>query len=480
IIKELFTEHKKNKYIYESVSVSKNLFTYFVETSNRYVSLLGWLENVLSYYEWNLVRIIYEISDIIIRKNIIRKINQQHFDELLDISISSFEEKAYHIPPPPKEFNKFQSLELLNISSFVKVIQSKDQESGKKYLIGIFPKCSSPLQLELCLDYDYLEFSEDVQNLIIEKFNEFDDRKLSMILNRFNSLDEEILKKIIQKISSLQQDSVYGNNLKELLSRWKGTGFNAYCSTIINSLSFNKKLELWIEGYLDYLDLDEITKNFHLLDEYYQETTIKKVLFYFNDKTRDKIAIFVDTIFKNLQESSKDFTVLLSLNLIDAKIKGNKINLNSFIAQSLQLIHTNKIKKISTYGSIELLETCRGRGTVSYFDGQATFSKSSRIPEGIIYCEGRKAINKEMNKPILHERREFHWCKNKHCYQNEINKKRPGNTIIKYSQIINGSSWEEGRLYEVLKRIDKNYSEDEHSLSLGIINKFYQYLKHLK
>lgn len=479
-VKGLFTELKKDKYIYETVSVSKNLIKYFTETSNRYVRLLGWLENVLSYYEWNLVRVIYEISDICIRKNIIRKINQQHFDELLDISISTFEEKAYHKPPPLKEFNKFQSLELMNISSFVKVIQSKDQESGKKYLIGIFPKCSSHVKLELCLDYDYLEFSEDVQKLIIEKFNEFDDYKLSMILNRFISLDEEILKKIIQKLSSLQQDSVYGKNLKEMLSRWKGTGFNAYCSTIINALSFNKKMELWIEGYLDYLDLDEITKNFHELSEYYQETTIKKVLFYFNDRTRDKIELFVDTILKKLQESSKDFTVLLSLNLINAKIKGNKINLNPLIVQSLQLIHTNKIKEISTFGSIELLEKCRGRGIVSYYDGQATFSKSSNIPEGIIYCEGRKAINKETNKSILHERSEFHWCKNKHCYQNEINKRRPGNTFIKYSQRINGSTWDEGRLYEILKRINKNYTEDEHSYSLGIINKFYQYLKHLK
>lgn len=109
-------------------------------------------------------------------------------------------------------------------------------------------------------------------------------------------------------------------------------------------------------------------------------------------------------------------------------------------------------------------------------------SKSMNIPDGILYCEGRKALNKETKKPILNEGKQFYWCKNKPCYQNEINikrretqNKRSWTIIIKKEDI-----WDDERLYQILKRIDKNYTEEEHSYNLGIINKFFNYLKHLK
>ncbi len=479
-IKEIFCDEATNRTFERSVS--DNLVEYFVNAPNKYVILLGWYGRILGQYPLELIKMIYKFGDNYLQSELIGRVNANIVDEATEMSIATFKE----IPPQPsnpysREY-EFLSPMKYEIDKFLKELGKRNVELSKKYLLGIYPKCSRELKFELWLKWDFLEFTNDIKELILEKFDNFNGSTINQILNKFNDLDSSTLKKFVENLSSRDPNTRLGENFKTLLDRWKGTTLEPYYNQIINSLPIEKKVEIWIEGYLDFLDISEITADFHLLSHYYQELTIKKIFNYYTDKTKDRIIEFINKVLEKLKSSSNDFEVLIELNLISQTIKGEKFQLKELIIQALQLINQDKRLTSFVYNSGDLLEKCSGRGMLSKdYDGEFV-SKSMNVPDGIIYCEGRKAIDVKTNKPSLNKNKEFYWCKNKPCFKNEINIKRKQYSVEKswFKNAVEGETWSSQRLYEILRTIDGNYTIDTHSYNLGLVNKFYNYFKHLQ
>lgn len=91
------------------------------------------------------------------------------------------------------------------------------------------------------------------------------------------------------------------------------------------------------------------------------------------------------------------------------------------------------------------------------------------IPNGIVYCEGRKA-NKEHNR----FKKEFWWCANQECFQNCVKDHLKEENTKELEQNI----WEQYTLFDFLRIL--NISVDEHNGLDQIKNgKYYKFLGHI-
>ena len=462
---------------YSKNPVNINFVNFFAKSKNDYVRFLGWYKKIIDGYDPKLITEIYRLSDQYLREHIIELVQYQDLSELVSISISSYEE----LPPVNNhsysQYYQFLSPMIHEIKSIIKILDVKDKNLSKIFLQGIYPKCSRDLKFKLWLDWDLLDCNNEVFELIIEQFSKFESGDIHIILNRFIDFPTKTRNDFVNNYLIPSVNSIFSENLKLLFNRWKNDTCKDYANRLIENLDIKYKTEVWLDGILDKLDLNEIKEGFAKLSSYYQIKSLKKILYYYNESTKNRINDFIENTLNQLKLKSTDFEVLLVLNLLSIKIKGEKIRLREFITQALQLIKSDSQFQFYLSSSSELFETCKGRGILSVNNNEPTIFKTSDIPEGIIYCEGRKAVNQESNIPIKNNGKQFFWCKNKPCFSNEIHIKKSGNI---FGKSPDEKPWDEDQLFDIMKRIDKEYTVDEHSFSLGVFNKFFNYLKHLK
>ncbi|MFD2873482.1 cold-shock protein [Mucilaginibacter ximonensis] len=118
-------------------------------------------------------------------------------------------------------------------------------------------------------------------------------------------------------------------------------------------------------------------------------------------------------------------------------------------------------------------DKCQGRlgqdRSVTPAKDQLIPLKSERgpVPEGIIYCEGRKALIKGTSQAARCEQTglEFWWCHNQKCYG---------------SCISSHEDWEHYTLLDLLRIAGIPFAQADYELLLGYINKVNKFLSHMK
>lgn len=237
---------------------------------------------------------------------------------------------------------------------------------------------------------------------------------------------------------------------------------------IIQQMSPKLKIDLWLKDQINLSDYNLILENMFEVDSHNQVLTTKKLFWNLKRNNIKLTAKSCNTILESKSLVRYDLTVLLVFYIVRSKLIDQKLTHREIIIFIiLKLIGGSKPKLESDF-----FEKCTGRTILSESKSKSkqysSIYKTQNIPYGILFCEGRKALSKTDKKPVMEKGFEFYWCRNKHCFQNAIS---IYNTDSK--------SWEKFTLFDVLKEYTK-MDEESYSFILGVLNKFNNYLSHLK
>jgi cold shock CspA family protein len=253
-----------------------------------------------------------------------------------------------------------------------------------------------------------------------------------------------------------------------------------------------KRPELW-------LTCNKWTRIYLWLYDHASEFNFNELKFYFILLTPSQQKLFVKKVFWEMKHnySSIEIDQIIALKelAIDpdlARKAGGQAQILDFsvyvILQAIEDIKNGNITKPETMFDIiagqirtptELLvlegffDRCQGRKVIDRDNLSAETNlygiKADRgsIPNDIIYCEGRKAINKITQEASLCERTgaEFWWCHNNKCY-----------SPCRYLH----NDWREYTLLDFLDIANIYFKPSDYEVLLGYINKVNKFLKHMK
>ena len=349
-----------------------------------------------------------------------------------------------------------------------KGLLKRNKQLNDIFLNKLYDKCSLNRKFGIWLNNNCFEIAINIIHFIIQEFDNFDDQYIQRVLNYVVGLNDEEFKYFIDNLISSEPKIEKRGNIVELLARINyPTSKSIYYEKAFNILSPKYRLELWIDEKIEKLDIAIISKGFVVSDIYYQEKTIKKLFYYYGDKSKDKIDKFVTNLLSELENSESSIEVCLYsvIKMIYSKIIGEKMTFSQYTVPLLKLLSEKSNINIVFDSYNNLLEHCPGR---SLFDKhEDSVYVSNLIPKGVKFCEGRIAIDQNTNEYVLENGVRYYWCKNQRCYNNALTLKEPEN-------------WNVYKLFNILKKIDKNITENDYTYQLGIINKLYQYFSHLK
>ncbi|RAJ17828.1 cold-shock protein [Olleya aquimaris] len=243
------------------------------------------------------------------------------------------------------------------------------------------------------------------------------------------------------------------------------------------------KLQLFISDYTDSVNFHDVVIYTGLLSASDQKLFFKKVLMLIETKVLDLTLIDLNKITtynytdnqyaKEIDGVGLDFTLSIILK-IATDLRQNQItNRNSIFD-----IIANQIKTPQDLLVIDgFFQKCDGRTfaeeTTKTIDGKTITTyykkKSDKLPRFKTFCDGRKALEQNSNRPLLsrREQMEFWWCENTPCFETC---RKP----------VSANNWRDYTLENVLKILGINYSERQYEIVLSIINRVNRFLEHLK
>ena len=287
------------------------------------------------------------------------------------------------------------------------------------------------------------------------------------------------------------------NDIKEFLNLVKEFGPTQYekiIDAILNNCSADFRLNLWLEDYHKYLDFNAYKQYTIILSPEDQKKFVKKVLKYIHE---EKVLVSIDDftslnvidyatskLVERIDESHLDYSTSIILNVI-SELKSQTIGESKKemgVAQNKifdlilkQIREPKDILQITGY-----FDECEGRCSVSVVEekneqgeeiGNSFNYKRNQYNKPRLHpiCDGRKAINKSTNEPILDElsKAEFWWCTNQKCF-------------LPSRKLHKSEEWEKYTLLDFLTILKVQYREVDLEIYLNIINKANRFLKHLK
>lgn len=225
------------------------------------------------------------------------------------------------------------------------------------------------------------------------------------------------------------------------------TSFWAKCPKLIN-------VQLWVNDVFTVVELNDIVEVFKDLDSEQQEQCFFKSYFTFCATNRDLHLSFVSDLVHS--SAIKSLELFLALFILNNHVSNKRITYYDLIPIILKTLSESSC--VELHGKV--FETCSGRTHI--VDGVKVQNRHFSTPR---FCEGRKARNKESDEALLEEGFEYYWCRNHRCFEN----------MLKPHSVVDGFG--EG-FFAVMQC--EGMSEDQYALLMGIINKIYTYIEHLK
>jgi cold shock CspA family protein len=265
-------------------------------------------------------------------------------------------------------------------------------------------------------------------------------------------------------------------------------------ATVVDICSNYFKLVLWLGGYHDTLDFENYKIFTAMLSPEEQKKFVKKVLKYIHEERQ---SLSVDDVLslgvmdyetskavEKIDGSTLDYSTSIILNVISElknqiKIE-NKKDVKNLQYRIYDLI-INQIKEPKDVLQITgFFDECEGRCSIdevyeqedengNVISKKFTYKRNKNDkPKLYLVCDGRKAVDKVTNEPLLSEEgAEYWWCANRKCFKAS-------------RQIHESSDWEKYTLLDFLTILGVAYNQNDLEIYLNVINKANRFLKHLK
>ena len=254
------------------------------------------------------------------------------------------------------------------------------------------------------------------------------------------------------------------------------------------------KLNLWLEDFSQTLDFNLFKLYTITLSPENQKKFVKKVLKYIHEEktnisieeltSLNLIDYETSKLVAEIDKTHLDYSTSIILNIIselknqikiDTREETNKVQYKIYDLILKQINEPKDILQITGY-----FDECGGRCTASVNEEK---NEQGEIINRIItynrnehkkakyhpFCDGRKAIDKTTEIPILTEdnNTEYWWCANQKC-------SKPSR------ELHVSTDWEKYTLLDFLTILKVQYREIDLEIYLNIINKANRFLQHLK
>lgn len=293
----------------------------------------------------------------------------------------------------------------------------------------------------------------------------------------------EIFRLITQKIKQDRNKSEITFIIKilHLIKDHNSQVYESFLNEILQICSDYEKLILWLDNFHQELDFQSYKEHLIKLTPELQQKFIKKVFKHINDELVNLTVtelLSINSI--HLPGYSLDYTTSIVLDVIDKLHNGiifdtpeKKYATEKKIYDLIieHLINPEDSLKINGY-----FDNCEGRlisNITSSYDAngeiirEIQYERIAKIPFPL--CEGRKAIDKKTNEPILakNEQIEFWWCANQLCFEPS-------------RKIHTSVEWEKYTFVDFLEILKISYRQEDIEMFYGFINKTNRFLEHLK
>lgn len=326
-----------------------------------------------------------------------------------------------------------------------------------------------------------LSATHQVKRTIISKCSEEDKSNiLFKVLYSFENIDTEPKLKIIKEFLKFSKEFAAEQHEKIL-------------AAVINLCPDYFKLNLWLEDYYDTLSFDSYKLYTITLTPQDQRRFVKKVLKYIHEgkssvsvenlTSLNLIDFETSKLVEQIDKSTLDYSTSIILNVISELNNQTNLESRKEANAAQHRIYDLIIKQIRKPKDILQItgyfDECGGRCSVSVHE--VTNEAVEGINRVISYnrndhnkaknhpiCDGRKAINKSTEEPILSDEAvEYWWCANQKCF-------KPSR------ELHNSTDWEKYSLLDFLTILKIPFKETDLEIYLNIINKANRFLKHLK
>lgn len=339
--------------------------------------------------------------------------------------------------------------------------------------------------IEFCqIDYVssiILSSPEQTQRKIFNRCSEDDKTNVFFrVLYSVDEIDTEVKLKIVKQLLSLSKTYAIDQHEKILVETIKK------CPDYF-------KLNLWLEDYHDTLDFHNYKLYVVTLSPNDQKRFVKKVLKYIHE---EKVNISVEDLTslnvmdfdtsklaEEIDNSKLDYSTSIILNVISELKAQTNLKSRKDVTLAQYRIYDLIIKQIKQPKDIlqisGFFDECEGRCRVyvhevkneagEVIDRSITYNRNEHDKAKYHpICDGRKAVNKTTDEPLLSEEKvEYWWCANQKCFEPSRKLHSP-------------NEWEKYSLLDFLKILKVDFKESDLEIYLNIINKANRFLEHLK
>lgn len=258
-----------------------------------------------------------------------------------------------------------------------------------------------------------------------------------------------------------------------------------FINEIFNKADSYYKLQLFVLDYTDEVDYNEVVIYTGLLSSDSQKLFFKKVIKLIAENQLQlglEDLNRITTIDYQTSEYAKEIDGVgldFTLSVILKVLTDLKNNISTSRTSIFDLV-ANQIKSPKDLLVIDgFFEKCSGKtiieenGSITLDSGEHKIiykktKKENFLPRFSTFCDGRKAVIKGTNEPILCNKsgNEFWWCENSQCYDVCRNTHVP-------------SQWSNYTLEDVIKILKITYDNAQYEILLNVINRVNRFLQHL-
>ncbi len=272
-----------------------------------------------------------------------------------------------------------------------------------------------------------------------------------------------------KRISDLAANSTWAEML-ESSARWPDSERNNLVDRIWRKAGGSVRMQLWLQGHSDKFDIGEYKILFLTLTPEDQFRFVRRL---FLEAERKKLNLTVDLLNelvrfeKNLAgEWDIDYSIDIALNALTDLATGKDLNEERNIGRVLAQ-HFER-KAFQKYKIRDLFERCEGRG-YAFSNGsgrggqppQVRLHRSTDVPPGVVFCEGRKAQGTDHKHGI-----QFWWCRNSPCFM-------PCHGEHSMDE------WEKYTMRDMMRVLEISCNSEQYQAFLGMVNRVNVLLEHL-
>ncbi len=404
-----------------------------------------YIKDLISHIGQNLLEQFYFQSDDEVKYIVATKLGPESLRDLL--------QKEIHLLSRKGKIPKY-----VELIERVKYLQESKVEINEIWK-DLNEDASEELRLYLWDINSYHFFDKNIKKLLVEKITA---KEYSVLMCKLNVLSDNDIVSIASDLLSLIKGNKwndFSSFYKEFFSEIKQTRSNLYTqlnNQLINTISTNEKINLWLSDLDIAIDLEIIEENFGNLNIEDQEGCIKKVFGSPDLFPIEKALSFANRVLEK-PEHIKGIGLHLALFIIQKQQQKQKVSHYDAVNVVMKRFSSTN----TLYKKDNLFEKCPGR------TNERGNLIQDHLSKNIIFCEGRFVIPIAKANNLSTKESPFYWCKNGKCYKNAIQKNIP-------------DKWHNIKLFYILRRLDPLISEHDYSFKLGIINKVYIYIDHLR